>query len=302
MRRRDEVVVGVFITATLLVGIAGALWLARRGFGSAYTMYTQFPWGAGLKTGQQVLLAGVNIGYVDHVELEPNGYLDVTMEIEREYSVPEGTTATVVAVGFFGDQAIALTPDSALLRGLPDGVTIPAMEPGDTIPRGTPAPTIAELLQRVDTITADVSGLTASLNRQFVTRGGFQDVHQTVESTQRLVDRLAEVAAEQSRNLTATLAMIRRSAAAIDSVTVDSLVRNVNQTTANLAQLTTQLNETTTQLNGVLSKLENGEGTAGKLLNDTTLYTNVRNLVARVDSLTADFKKNPRKYINLEIF
>jgi phospholipid/cholesterol/gamma-HCH transport system substrate-binding protein len=302
MKRRDEVLVGVFITAALLVGIAGSLWLARRGFGSGYTMYSQFPWGAGLKTGQQVLLAGVSVGYVDQVELKPNGYLDVTLEIERAYSIPEGTTATVVAVGFFGDQAIALTPDSALLRGLPDGVTIPAMAPGDTIPRGRPAPTIAELLLRVDTITADVSDLTSSLNRQFVTRGGFQDVHQTVESTQRLVDRLAEVAAEQSRNVTATLAMIRRSAAAIDSVTVDSLVRNVNQTTANLAILTTQLNQTTTQLNGVLAKLENGEGTAGKLLSDTTLYSNVRNLVARVDSLTADFKKNPRKYINLEIF
>jgi phospholipid/cholesterol/gamma-HCH transport system substrate-binding protein len=302
MKRRDEVLVGVFITAALLVGIAGSLWLARRGFGSGYTMYSQFPWGAGLKTGQQVLLAGVSVGYVDQVELKPNGYLDVTLEIERAYSIPEGTTATVVAIGFFGDQAIALTPDSALLRGLPDGVTIPAMAPGDTIPRGRPAPTIADLLLRVDSITADVGDLTSSLNRQFVTRGGFQDVHQTVESTQRLVDRLAEVAAEQSRNLTATLAMIRRSAAAIDSVTVDSLVRNVNQTTANLAILTTQLNQTTTQLNGVLAKLENGEGTAGKLLSDTTLYSNVRNLVARVDSLTADFKKNPRKYINLEIF
>lgn len=302
MRRRDEVLVGVFITATLLVGIAGSLWLARRGFGGGYTMYAQFPWGAGLKTGQQVLLAGINIGYVDEVELKPNGYLDVVLEIEDDYTIPEGTTATVVAIGFFGDQAIALTPDSALLLGLPNAASIPPMEPGDTIPRGTPPPSIAELLQRVDTITADVSQLTASLNRQFVTRGGFEDVHATVESTQRLVDRLADVADQQSRNLTATLAMIRRSAGAIDSVTVDSLMRNVNQTTANLANLTSQLNQTTTQLNGVLAKLENGEGTAGRLLNDTTLYTNVRNLVARVDSLTADFKRNPRKYINLEIF
>lgn len=302
MKRRDEVLVGVFITAALLVGVAGTLWLARRGFGGGYTMYSQFPWGAGLKQGQQVLLAGVGVGYVDRVELQPNGYLDVTLEIEDEYRIPEGTTATVVAVGFFGDQAVALTPDSALLRGLPPGAMIPAMEAGDTIPRGRPAPGIAELLQRVDTITADVSDLTSALNRQFVTRGGFQDVHRTVESTQRLVDELAVVAAEQSRNLTATLAMFRRSAAAIDSATVDSVVRNVNQATANLARLTTELNGTTTQLNGILAKLESGQGSAGMLLTDTMLYANVRNLVARMDSLTADFKKNPRKYINLEIF
>jgi phospholipid/cholesterol/gamma-HCH transport system substrate-binding protein len=154
----------------------------------------------------------------------------------------------------------------------------------------------------VDTITADVSSLTAALNRQFVGRGGFQDVHQTVESTQRLVDRLALVATEQSQNLTATLAMIRRSAAAVDSATVDSLVGNLNQTTANLARLTTELGETTKQINGLLAQGDSGQGTAGRLLTDTVLYSNIVNLVARMDSLTADFKANPRKYINLEIF
>ncbi|CAA9302477.1 MAG: hypothetical protein AVDCRST_MAG40-450, partial [uncultured Gemmatimonadaceae bacterium] len=35
---------------------------------------------------------------------------------------------------------------------------------------------------------------------------------------------------------------------------------------------------------------------------DTLLYRDVRSLVTRIDSLTADFQKRPRKYINLEIF
>jgi phospholipid/cholesterol/gamma-HCH transport system substrate-binding protein len=55
-------------------------------------------------------------------------------------------------------------------------------------------------------------------------------------------------------------------------------------------------------MTALLSKMESGEGSAAKLLNDPGLYNDVRALVQRVDSLTADFKKNPRKYINLEIF
>jgi phospholipid/cholesterol/gamma-HCH transport system substrate-binding protein len=302
MRRRDEVVVGVFITAALIVGFIGTFWLARRGFGGGYDMYARFPWGAGLKSGQQVLLAGAAVGYVDEVKLRPNGYLDVAMNIDDEYPIPRGTTASVMAVGFFGDQAVKLTPDSLLLAGLPPGDTIPPMAHGDTIPSGPLAPGIAQLLARLDTITADVGDLTATLNRQFVTRGGFQDVRQTVESTQHLVDQLAVVASEQSRNLTATLAMIRRSAAAVDSAQVDSIVRGFRTVTANLASLTTELGTTSDRLNGILTKLESGDGTAAKLLNDPVLYDNVRNLVARIDSLAADFQKNPRKYINLEIF
>ena len=36
------------------------------------------------------------------------------------------------------------------------------------------------------------------------------------------------------------------------------------------------------------------------LLNDTTLYTNVRNLIGTLDSLVNDFKKDPKKYINVK--
>jgi hypothetical protein len=38
------------------------------------------------------------------------------------------------------------------------------------------------------------------------------------------------------------------------------------------------------------------------LMNDPGLYYDLRRLTSRLDSLTLDFKKNPRRYINLEIF
>ena len=63
-----------------------------------------------------------------------------------------------------------------------------------------------------------------------------------------------------------------------------------------------RLDVANTQLNSVLAKLESGEGSAGLLLNDPGMYRDTRALLARLDSLTADFQRNPRKYINLSIF
>jgi hypothetical protein len=37
-------------------------------------------------------------------------------------------------------------------------------------------------------------------------------------------------------------------------------------------------------------------------VNDPGLYTDVRALVQRLDSLTADFQKNPKKYISVKVF
>ena len=74
-------------------------------------------------------------------------------------------------------------------------------------------------------------------------------------------------------------------------------MRNLNATSGNVAVVTADLKATTARLNTILTKIESGDGSVGKLLSDPALYNDIRAVLARVDSLTADFKKNPRKYI-----
>ena len=66
--------------------------------------------------------------------------------------------------------------------------------------------------------------------------------------------------------------------------------------------MTDSLRQTMHSLNLTMSRLERGEGTAGKLLSDTLLYNDVRRLVTRLDSVTADFKRDPRRYIKFSVF
>ena len=58
MKRRDEVLVGVFLMAAVAIGLLGTLWLVRGGLSSGYPLYAKFAWGQNLKPGQPVLLAG----------------------------------------------------------------------------------------------------------------------------------------------------------------------------------------------------------------------------------------------------
>ena len=107
---------------------------------------------------------------------------------------------------------------------------------------------------------------------------------------------LATIAAAQSEQLTTTQRAVRRTLAGIDSATVDSTLRNVRSASANASALTDSLRVTTSRLNATLTQLQSGQGSAGKLLTDTLLYANVQRLVGRLDSLTADFQKNPSRY------
>ena len=293
MKKRDEVLVGLVLLISVVSTLTGTIWIARGGLKRTYAMYSRFPWGVGLKQGQQVLLAGVQIGFVEHVDLDPNGTVLVRMKIQQRYRIPQGSTATVEANGIFGDQLIAVRPVLGVKTYL---------SPDDSIPIGKNAPGTAELLGKGDSIATDIRAITASTRRELVEGGGMQDVRHAVRDLTKLVAQLSAVTAEQSAQLTRTQETLRRAIASIDSVKVDSTLRNIRATSASLEALSRELKTTNTQVQGVLTKVTSGNGTAAKLLNDGSLYTRLDGLIARVDSLTADFKANPKKYINLKIF
>jgi phospholipid/cholesterol/gamma-HCH transport system substrate-binding protein len=292
MKRRNEVLVGLLLTVALALGIAGTIWLVRGGLRSGYPMFSVFRWGANLKVGQPVRLAGVQVGYVKDVRLGMNGTLLVEMAIQDEYQIPSNARAEVQAVGLFGDAQIGLqaTPSTRYYAS------------GDTIPAAPIAPGIPELTAKADSVATVAVDISKRMQAELVQSGGLADVRQALARTNALVAQIGAIAAEQSRQLTATQQTVRRTLASVDSATIDSTMRSVRATATNAALLTDSLRATLAQVNATLAGLRAGEGTAGKLLTDTLFYTDLRRLVTRLDSLTLDFQKNPKKYINLKIF
>ncbi|MEO8909668.1 MAG: MlaD family protein [Gemmatimonadaceae bacterium] len=293
MKTRDEVLVGLLVTVAIVVTVLGSLWLARGGLSKGYPLYAKFPWGAGLKQGQPVLLVGVNVGYVDQVDLHQDGILVTTLRVGNDYKVPVTSKAAVVPNGIFGDQAVALTPSKPDPR---------SFKSGDTIPIGPSTPGIPELTSKADSITKSVNAITTALEHEMVAAGGIRDLRNTIGATNRLVNEFASIASEQSRQLSATMTSLRKTATAIDPAKVDSTVSNLRAASANMAQISAQLKETSGKLDLIVAKIDSGNGTAAKLINDPGAYNDVRMLLQRMDSLVADIKKNPKRYINVKIF
>ncbi|GJG85539.1 mce-related protein [Gemmatimonadetes bacterium T265] len=286
MKRRNEILVGMLLTAALLIGVVGTVWLVRGGLRSGYPLYSIFRWGADLKVGQPVRLAGVQVGYVKDVVLRDDGTLVVQMDLEKGRKVPRNARAVVEAVGLFGDAQIAL-------QGTPDPRSYAA---GDTVPTGTPAPGLAELTAKGDSVATTAVALSRRLQAELVDSGALRDVRRTLTQTNALVAQLASIAAVQSQQLTTTQRAVRRSLAGVDSAKIDSTLSNVRAASANASALTDTLRLTASRLNATLTQLQSGQGSAGKLLSDTLLYADIRKVVGRIDSLTADFQKNPSRY------
>jgi phospholipid/cholesterol/gamma-HCH transport system substrate-binding protein len=152
-----------------------------------------------------------------------------------------------------------------------------------------------------------------AMQAQVVEAGTLKDLHRTVASAAAVSAELQRVIAEQNRNLTATMNSASatmtsfrdaagRMSRLVDSAQVQATLANLRETSANAARLSAGLDSTNAQIRLLLAQAERGNGTVGKLLSDSLLYSDIRRLVQHADSLLADIKANPRKYINLRIF
>lgn len=293
MRRRDEVLVGLFTTVAIIVLALASIWLVRGGLNRGYLLHSRFTWGAGIKQGAPVWLVGVTVGTVDKVDIDPRGTLVVTYRITSEYRVPIGTKATIVPNGFFGDMAIAFTPEA------PNEASY---APGDTVPIGLASAGLQALLQRADTLTGSVSVLMAALRSQMVDSGGIAEIRRTAVAMNRLLATANQVADVQSKELQATLVMLRSRMGAIDSVRIDSTIRAMQASATTMQAFTGELQSASVKFNTLLAKVDSGEGSVAKLLNDPGLYNDLRRVATRVDSLMLDLMKNPRKYLKFSVF
>jgi phospholipid/cholesterol/gamma-HCH transport system substrate-binding protein len=298
MKRRDEVTVGILVTVAVVVLVLGTLWLARGGLKSGYPLHTRFAWGQNLKQGQPVLLAGVSVGYVGDVTLRRDGYLEVLLSINDNFQIPKGSTASVKSIGIFGDVAVALTP--------PTPVPAASYVSGDSVPPGPVAADINQIMTRADSIAQNISVMTKALETEVVQAGTLKDINRIMASTAKLAVQMQAVVAEQNRNLTQTMTTFRDAAGRLstlaDSAQIAATIANTRQISENASRLSANLDSTNTQLRGLLSQAQRGNGTVGKLLSDTLVYADVHRVLAQMDSLLADIKKNPKKYINLRIF
>jgi phospholipid/cholesterol/gamma-HCH transport system substrate-binding protein len=293
MRRRDAALVGLVTAVAILILVFGTVYLIRGGLASGYPLFARFRWGAGVKQGQPVLLSGVSVGYVDNVELVADGTVSVRLSIENKYKIPINSVAAVEPNGLFGDMEVTLKPKQP---------TTQYITKGDTIPTAAPGPSIGDLVAKMDSIGGQLGDVTKAVQVELVQGGAIGDLRKTLYNANKLVETLAEIASDQSKQLSRTMNSLNRAVSAIDSSAIDSTVQNIRMSSTNLNTLTSNLANTTSHLDALVAKVDTGSGTAGKLVNDPLLYKNLASLIGRLDSLTADLKAHPSKYVAVHIF
>jgi phospholipid/cholesterol/gamma-HCH transport system substrate-binding protein len=261
-------------------------------FNNTVTYYTEFDYNA-LSTNSPVTIRGNAVGKIEDINYDFNtGKTVVHFTVDPRLEFSKNSTVRLYETGIMGGNALAIIDTH-------DG----------------------ELAQKGDFIQSEVKpGLVTSLKDNF--SGLSSNLDSTLRSADSLMVNLTGVIKDETEDgLKNTIAELNRTLVAyknlsysIQSVISDndekvaSILENFDQASSNITELTEELKSlelnsaiqkfesTLLAMNEVMTKINEGQGSLGKLINEDTLYNNLEAATKEMEELLRDIKLHPKRY------
>ena len=301
---KREVKIGIFAVAMIVAAWAGIRFLQGLDVLSRNAVYyASYDQVSGIQAASPIMLKGVKVGTVTDISLDPRRSDNVVLQftIKRQYRIPKDSEAKIFSDGFMGGKAIEIVY----------GKSSEFLEKGDTLRsvRGRDLMDVAgsELeffKQKVSQVTADLSRTLNNLNLLIETNA--QSINGTMQHLDAMSGDLADLLDTEKRNLAAAVENLTAFSAMLgeNAPRIDSMMGNLNRITTELAEagFARELSETVGEMNLLLERIQEGDGTVGRLLNDPSLYESLNEASDNLASLLADLEQYPGRYVHFSLF
>lgn len=267
------------VVICLLIMKTGQIDLFQRG--DTYSLEAILDSASGLNKDSDVRLAGVRIGQVESIRLE-NGRAVAVMSIRQDVQLPVGSRVKVVAKGILGDKYLEI---------------LPAEPGGDTIQAGTSlesdkAVSVDDIMSIVYSVAENLDKITESLRNTVGTRKGEQQIADILENIERITADLKDITNRNKDGITESVDNIRvftgdlrkeipvlaekldKLSTHLDEVVMENR-ENLKATIENARSGTAKLDTTLDSVDSIAKKIDRGQGTIGKLVNDEETHNNL---------------------------
>ena len=274
MSTSREVRVGLFLVVAFLILIALFELLGKATlFGRMDEYKTSFKSIPGLKVGDPVRLAGVDVGTVRDIRVI-GARVEIAFRVKPETPVKIDSIATIKLTSLLGTNFLDLTFGSPAAQIAPPGSLLQSAEPPD----------INTLMVRLNDAAGDIQVLARQMNE------GLGKSFEPIASAFQSMDKIAKQIEKGQGTLGKLIGSddlyreIQGLAANLNKVSLQiakgegTLGKLVNDDSLykDLHALTTELRGSTGSLARMMKDVESGKGTLGKLVKDESLYNEAR--------------------------
>jgi phospholipid/cholesterol/gamma-HCH transport system substrate-binding protein len=295
-----EIKTAVLVIASILLFIWGYSFLKGRDLFNSYkTFYVVYDNVEGLAPSAPVTISGLVVGKVSKVTLQPDARLLVEIQVHTDFPISKTSKVNIYEPGLIGGKQIEILPNLADQQMAESGETLEGTtKPGLTALVGEKLTPLQEKIEKM-IVSAD-----AALN----------NINQVLDA------KTKENLRSSIANLNATLAEFKSASQNVNQMLADnkgrinSTMANVDKASGNFARLSDSLAQANigktvkslenslAKMDAIMSDVQAGRGTMGKLMKDETLYNNFAKTSKELELLLQDLRLNPTRYVNVSVF
>jgi phospholipid/cholesterol/gamma-HCH transport system substrate-binding protein len=256
----------------------------------------------GLTESNSVMLNGFAVGRVKKIELlqDQGNKLRVTLDINKDVILTDSTAAVLASSSVLGGKAISLKvgPGNRVLQD------------EDTLIASTEKNLSEMINEKITPITENVDTALVNLNvliRKFQAMSG--NIDATLVNLRATSSTLNSTLAQNQRAIKGIANNLNTLSASMNDprTGVRPLLGKFNSfadtlSQMQLAQTVERTNRSIANLNQMLTQINQGQGSLGKLTKNDSLYNNLNQFAADLDALVVDLKANPKRYVSISVF
>ena len=269
----------------------------------------------GVVKSTQVTINGLKVGQVEDIGMVNEGdpsRLLVTIIMESSIKLPIGTTATIASSGILASTDIVLVPAQ--------GTTF--YNSNDTLVadyqeslQGAIKKIVDPIKEKSEKVLVTLDNMLNSMNHVFDSVGSkrlessIEDFSGTMHNMRNITGRMDKLTADEYNSLKGMLSNMEAITRNLknNNEAIAKAVKNISKITDSVAaaDLTATINHTRNVMKEFSTTLDNinkGEGSLGKLANDTSLYSNINKTSIELNSLMKDMQEYPGRYFSVSVF
>jgi phospholipid/cholesterol/gamma-HCH transport system substrate-binding protein len=288
--RGVKATVGTIVILAVAIALVGVIWLGQYGLYREHeTVTVRFVDVAGLEKGDGVAVAGVHKGRVVDISLRGREAY-VQLLLDRDVWLAEDATFSIKSKSALGEKFVSIDPGSSSVR-------LALTEPAT----GRTLSDLSGATEQLGVIASRLGEVIISLEENVLNDEVLGSLRETVENLKAATGSISELTAENRGDLRRAVTGMRGASAELQTA-ASGLSKLVNTNEPQITDAIGRLSGVAERLDTLTARLENGEGTLGRLLEDDALYVSLQSTADELRTLIQDVKKNPGRYIHLSIF
>lgn len=313
---RKEIKVGAIFLVALAVMVWGIMYLQgieilkkKRIIFAVYDRVN------GLVAANPVTIQGMKVGQVKTLYFSPNNPRKIIVELylsNTTYPIPRNSIARIYSADLMGSKEIEIIP----------GNSTELIQNGDTLAARTEATLgeevnqqLAPLKRKAESLISSIDTL-ATIMQQVLNKNTQASLIDAIENIKIAISNITQMTYEADTLVRQQRSNLSRIIMNVESISanlrrnndeITNILENFSNVSDSISKLNipatfAQVDQAVRSLNEVIAKINNGEGSIGLLLNDTSLYFEVDKAARDLNLLLEDIKANPKKYVHVSVF